>query len=105
MLQSGSEPPSQEQKGPAMKATTIGRALPLPAARRSRQIRGSSLPLVLQAPALSFLGRCDEARAAARRAPELEPGFTISGFVRAHTGRAEIWQPIGDALRRLGLPE
>jgi len=41
----------------------------------------------------------------AGRVPELEPGFTVSGFVRAHTGRAEIWEPIGDALRRLGLPE
>src|SRR3984893_5139367 len=64
-----------------------------------------SLPLVLQAAALSFLGRWDEARAAARRVPELEPGFTVSSFVRSHTGRAEIWEPIGDALRRLGLPE
>jgi tetratricopeptide (TPR) repeat protein len=64
-----------------------------------------SLPLVLQAAALSFLGRWDEAKAAARRVPELEPGFTVSGFVRAHTGRAEIWKPIGDALRGLGLPE
>src|SRR4029077_11271430 len=64
-----------------------------------------SLPLVLQAAALSFLGRRDEAAAAARRVPELEPGFTVSGFVRAHTGRAEIWQPIGDALRQAGLPE
>jgi hypothetical protein len=53
---------------------------------------------VLQAAALSFLGRWDEARAAARRVLELEPGFTISSFVRAHTGRAEIWEPIGEAL-------
>jgi adenylate cyclase len=64
-----------------------------------------SLPLVLQAAALSFLGRWDEARAAARRVPELEPSFTVSGLLRAHTGRAEIWEPIGEALRRLGLPE
>jgi len=64
-----------------------------------------SLPHVLQAAALSFLGRFEEARALAKRVPELEPGFTVSGFVRAHTGRAEIWEPIGDALRRLGLPE
>jgi adenylate cyclase len=64
-----------------------------------------SLPHVLQAAALSFLGRSEEARVIARRVPELEPGFTVSGFVRAHTGRAEIWEPIGDALRRLGLPE
>jgi hypothetical protein len=64
-----------------------------------------SLPHVLQAAALSFLGRFEEARALAKRVPELEPGFTVSGFVRAHTGRAEIWEPIGDVLRRLGLPE
>jgi TolB-like protein/class 3 adenylate cyclase len=64
-----------------------------------------SLPQVLQAAALSFLGRWDEARAAAKRVPELEPGFTVSGFVRSHTGRADIWEPIGDALRPLGLPE
>jgi hypothetical protein len=54
---------------------------------------------------LSCLGRLDEAKAVARRVPELEPGFTVSGFVRSHTGRAEIWEPIGDALRQLGLPE
>jgi hypothetical protein len=35
----------------------------------------------------------------------LEPGFTVSGFVKSHTGRADIWEPIGDALRRLDLPE
>jgi adenylate cyclase len=64
-----------------------------------------SLPLILQAAALCLLGREDEAKAAARRVPELEPGFTVSGFVRSHTGRAEIWEPIDDALRRLGLPE
>jgi adenylate cyclase len=64
-----------------------------------------SLSQVLLAAALSFLGRWDEARAAAKRVPELEPGFTVSGFVRSHTGRAEIWEPIGDALRQLGLPE
>jgi hypothetical protein len=35
----------------------------------------------------------------------LELGFTACGFVRAHTGRADIWEPISDALRRLDLPE
>lgn len=64
-----------------------------------------SLPLVLQAAALSFLGRWDEAKAAARRVPELEPDFTVTGFVKSHTGRAEIWEPIGEALRQLGLPD
>jgi adenylate cyclase len=64
-----------------------------------------SLPHVLQAAALSCLGRLDEAKAAARRVLELEPGFTVALFVRSHTGRPEIWTPIGDALRRVGLPE
>jgi adenylate cyclase len=64
-----------------------------------------SLPPVLQAAALSCLGRLDEAKAAARRVLELEPGFTVTLFVRSHTGRPEIWTPIGDALRQAGLPE
>ena len=58
-----------------------------------------SLAHVLHAAALSRLGRIDEARGAARRVLECEPDFTVTGFVRAHTGRAEIWEPIGDALR------
>jgi adenylate cyclase len=64
-----------------------------------------SLPYFLRAAALSQLGRIREAKVPAHRGLELEPGFTVSGFVRAHTGHAEIWEPIGDALRRLGLPE
>ena len=64
-----------------------------------------SLNHVLHAAALSRLDRIDEARTAARRVLECEPDFTVSGFVRAHTGRVEIWGPIGDALRRLSLPE
>ena len=42
-----------------------------------------SLPQVLQAAALSFLGRDAEARASARRVSELEPSFTVGGFVRS----------------------
>ncbi len=64
-----------------------------------------SLNHVLHAAALSRLERMDEAGAAARRILECEPDFTITGFVRAHTGRAEIWEPIGNALRQLDLPE
>jgi tetratricopeptide (TPR) repeat protein len=64
-----------------------------------------SFPCVLQTAALARLGRTDEAKAAARRVLELEPRFSIAEFVRAHTGRPEIWTPIGDALRQVGLPE
>jgi tetratricopeptide (TPR) repeat protein len=64
-----------------------------------------SLNHALHAAALSRLGRLDEAAAAATRVQECEPDFTIRRFVRSHIGRAEIWEPIGDALRQLSLPE
>jgi adenylate cyclase len=60
---------------------------------------------VLQTATLSCLGRASEAKAVARRVLELEPRFSIADFLRAHTGRPEIWMPIGDALRQGGLPE
>jgi adenylate cyclase len=63
-----------------------------------------SYPQVLQTAALVQSGRLDEGKALARRVLELEPNFTIAQFVEAHTGRADIWQPIGEALRRAGLP-
>jgi len=64
-----------------------------------------SIPHIIVTAALSAQGRLDEAKTAARRVLELEPGFTCSIFVRSHSGRAEIWEPIGEALRRAGLPE
>ena len=64
-----------------------------------------SFPVVLQTAALSSLGRANEAKASARRVLELEPRFSVAKFVRSHTGRPEIWNPIGDALRQVGLPE
>jgi len=60
---------------------------------------------VLYASALSRLDRVSDAREAAARILECEADFTISRFVRSHTGRADIWEPIGDALRLIGLPE
>jgi TolB-like protein len=66
--------------------------------------RFSLLP-ALQAAALINLGRDDEAKAAGRRVLEGEPDFSVGRFVSAHSGRADIWEPIGDALRRAGLPD
>jgi TolB-like protein len=57
-----------------------------------------SLAHVFHATALSGLGRMDEGRAAMRRVIELEPQFTVAGFVAAHTGRPDIWDSIGRAL-------
>jgi tetratricopeptide (TPR) repeat protein len=64
-----------------------------------------SLSHALQAAALVRLDRLDQAKAAAARVLECEPDFTIEKFVRSHTGRADIWDLIGDALRRLALPD
>jgi len=64
-----------------------------------------SLLHALQAAALIGLARPDEARAAARRVIECEPDFTVSRFVRSHVGRADVWEPIGAALRQAGLPQ
>ena len=36
---------------------------------------------------------------------EWEPAFTVAEFVRARTGRAELWEPVGSALREAGLPK
>jgi adenylate cyclase len=63
-----------------------------------------SLNHVLQAAALFRLDRIAEAKAAAARALECEPDFKITRFVIAHSGRADVWEPIGDALRLIGLP-
>ena len=64
-----------------------------------------SFPVVLQTAALYGLGRVNEAKALARRVLELQSPFSVAQFVRSHTGRTEIWNPIGDALRQVGLPE
>jgi adenylate cyclase len=64
-----------------------------------------SFPVVLQTAALCRLGRLDKAKALARRVLELEPHFSIAKLIKAQTGRAEIWDPVGDALRQVGLPE
>jgi adenylate cyclase len=64
-----------------------------------------SIPHILLTAALSLQGRLDEARAAAARVLELEQNFSIAQFIRSHTGRADIWEPIGEALRQVGLPD
>jgi adenylate cyclase len=64
-----------------------------------------SFPVVLQTAALFGLGRVDDAEALAQRVLELEPRFSVARFVKSHTGRPEIWDPIGDALRQVRLPE
>ena len=57
-----------------------------------------SLAHVLHAAALSSLGRIEDGRAAMRRVIEMEPQFAVARFVQAHTGRSDIWDPVGRAL-------
>jgi adenylate cyclase len=64
-----------------------------------------SFPVVLQTAALSGLGRVNEAKALVRRVLELQSSFSVAEFIRSHTGRAEIWNPVGEALRQVGLPD
>ena len=64
-----------------------------------------SFPVVLQTAALSGLGRVNEAKALVRRVLELQSPFSVAEFIRSYTGRAEIWNPIGEALRQVGLPD
>jgi adenylate cyclase len=64
-----------------------------------------SFPVVLHVAALAGLGRVNEAKATARRVLELEPKFSVAQFVRSHTGRPDIWNPVGAALRQIGLPD
>jgi TolB-like protein/class 3 adenylate cyclase len=64
-----------------------------------------SYPQVIQTAALARAERLEQARMVARRVLEIEPRFTVSEFVRAHTGRPDIWSPLGGQLRRAGLPD
>ena len=52
----------------------------------------------LHAAALSRLDRVAEARRRPHACRNASPDFTISRFVQSHTGRADIWEPIGDAF-------
>jgi len=63
-----------------------------------------SYPQVIQTAALARAGRFEQAQMVARRVLEIEPSFTVAEFVRGHTGRTDIWSPMGDELRRVGLP-
>jgi serine/threonine protein kinase/tetratricopeptide (TPR) repeat protein len=76
------------------------------AARRASQANPRfSVPVFLLAAALVRLGRLDEARSAAARLLELQPGFTVSGMVTGYAILTKRITMVGDALRELGLPE
>jgi len=64
-----------------------------------------SVPRYLLAASLQRLGRDEEARKAAAKLMELQPGFTVSGLVAGNITIPERIRPLAAALREIGLPD
>ena len=75
------------------------------AARASASNPRFSVPRILHTAALVRLGRLQEARSMAKLVLELQPGFTLSGFVSGKVTTPERMAMLADALRPAGLPE
>jgi adenylate cyclase len=76
------------------------------AANRSVQANPRfSPPYWMRAAALANLGRVEEARIVAERLLEVQPQFTIASITSAPFANPEILDALGNALRRVGLPE
>jgi len=78
------------------------------AAAASRAIQANprfSPPYWMRAAALANLGRFDDAQAVAQQLLEVQPQFTISSITSAPFANREILDALGNALRRVGLPE
>ena len=59
----------------------------------------------MRAAALANLARIDEAKLMAQRLLEVQPQFTIGSITSAPFANREIFDALGNALRRVGLPE
>ena len=59
----------------------------------------------MRAAALSSLDRIDETRAVAQQLLKVQPQFTIGSITSAPFANPEILSALGNALRRVGLPE
>jgi TolB-like protein len=78
------------------------------AAAASRAIQANprfSPPYWMRAAALANLGRIDDAKAVAQQLLNVQPQFTIGSITAAPFANPEILAALGDALRRVGLPE
>jgi adenylate cyclase len=64
-----------------------------------------SPPYWMRAAALSNLGRIDQAEVVAQQLLDVQPQFTIRSITSAPFANPEILAALGDALRRVGLPE
>jgi hypothetical protein len=59
----------------------------------------------MRAAAVVNLDRIEEARTSAQRVLDAQPRFTITSIVSAPFANPEIQAALGNALRRVGLPE
>jgi adenylate cyclase len=78
------------------------------ASAASRAIQANprfSPPYWMRCAALASLGRIDEAKAVAQQLLKAQPLFTIGSIISAPFAKREILGALGDALRRVGLPE
>ena len=78
------------------------------AAAASRAIQANprfSPPYWMRAAALANLGRIDDAEAVSQQLLRVQPQFTIGSITAAPFANREILDALGNALRRVGLPE
>jgi adenylate cyclase len=78
------------------------------AAAASRAIQANprfSPPYWMRAASLANLGRIDDAEAVAQQLLKVQPHFTIGSITAAPFANREILDALGNALRRVGLPE
>jgi adenylate cyclase len=102
------DPLSKERHMAIAIAHFVARCFEESAAAASRAIQANprfSPPYWMRAAALANLGRIDEAKAVARQVLEVQPRFTIGSITSAPFANREILDALGNALRRVGLPE
>jgi adenylate cyclase len=102
------DPLSKERHMAIAIAHFVARRFEESAAAASRAIQANprfSPPYWMRAAALASLGRIDEAKAVARQVLEVQPRFTIGSITSAPFANREILDALGNALRRVGLPE
>jgi adenylate cyclase len=102
------DPLSKERHMAIAIAHFVARRFEESAAAASRAIQANprfSPPYWMRAAALANLGRIDEAKAVARQVLEVQPRFTIGSITSAPFANREILDALGNALRRVGLPE
>src|SRR5216683_5036953 len=102
------DPLSKERHMAIAIAHFVAGRFELSATAASRAIQANprfSPPYWMRCAALASLGRIDEAEAVAQQLLEVQPQFTIGSVTAAPFANPEILDALGNALRRVGLPE